>query len=312
VEVYNQAFGYADIANRRKNNTETRFGIASGTKLFTALGIGALIDRGRIGLDTTVHEIFGGQLSWIDPQATIAHLLTHTSGIFDYYDEEVILDFDNFFVDIPWYRLETPTDYLPLFNHKPPKFAPGERFSYSNGGYICLGIIIEKISGQIYRDFIQANVFTPAQMADSGFFALNQLPENIANGYKQTQNGEYESNIYNLPIRGASDGGAYTTSLDLRKFWEALFNDRFLSQELTAQFSSPQVNVHPGLDYGYGIYIFQENEVKEYFIEGGDAGVGFYSGYFPEKRLLINILSNKTNGEEEIREVIYDRLGQII
>jgi CubicO group peptidase (beta-lactamase class C family) len=312
VEVFNQAFYYADIANRRENNTETKFAIASGTKLFTALGIGVLIDRGHLKLDTTAHDIFGGESGWVEPGATIHHLLTHTSGVYDYYDEELISDFDNFFVEIPWYRLETPADYLPLFEAKRPKFAPGERFSYSNGGYICLGIIIEKISGGTYREFIQENIFDPARMLDSGFFAFNQLPENTAYGYKETKNGEYETNFYNLPIRGASDGGAYTTTLDLRNLWEALFDHRILSEELTTQFLSPQVNVHDGLDYGYGVYIARVNGITEYSIEGGDAGVGFYSGYLPDKDLLINILSNTTNGEEEIRKMIYDRLTQII
>jgi CubicO group peptidase (beta-lactamase class C family) len=311
-EIYNEAFGFADIANIRKNNVSTRFGIASGTKLFTALGIGTLIDQGRITLNTTVHEIFHRDLTWIDSHANIGNLLTHTSGIFDYYDEELISDFEHFFVDIPWYRLGTPSDYLPLFSGKPAKFSSGERFSYSNGGYICLGIIIEKITRQTYRDYVEAAVFAPAQMSDSGYFAFNQLPKNTANGYKLDPNGSYETNIYNLPIRGASDGGAYTTTHDLRKLWSALLDHRILSKDLTARFLSPYVHIHDSLDYGYGVYISQVNGMTVFSIEGGDAGVGFDSRYIPEKRLLINILSNTTNGEEEIREVISDNLADIV
>jgi CubicO group peptidase (beta-lactamase class C family) len=306
-EIFNEAFGLADRANARKNTTTTKFGTASGTKLFTALGIGKLIDEGRLRLETTVHEIFQRSLTWIAPQATVGQLLTHTSGIFDHYDEDLITDFDNFFVDIPWYKLETPMDYLPLFEGKAPKFLPGEQFCYSNGGYLFLGIIIEKITGQLYRDYIERVVFVPAQMSDAGFYAFNQLPENTACGYKHAN---HETNIYNLPIRGASDGGAFTTTYDLQKFWNALLNYRILSKELTTQFLSPQVAINDSVDYGYGIYLSQLGKRKTLFIVGGDAGVGFDSLYIPEEKLLVNILSNTTNGEEDMREVIHDGLAK--
>ncbi|UCD09760.1 MAG: serine hydrolase, partial [Dehalococcoidales bacterium] len=144
--LYEEAFGYADMAEKRLNNINTRFAIASGTKFFTTLGIGTLIDKGKLSLDTTIKEKFGRDLSYIDSQATIAYLLCHASGIYDYYDEELDIDCENFFVDIPWFQLETPLDYLPLFEDKQPKFPAGERYSYSNGGYVFLGIIIEKIT----------------------------------------------------------------------------------------------------------------------------------------------------------------------
>lgn len=311
-ELYNEAFGYADIANARKNTVSTRFGIASGTKFFTALGIGVLIDQGRLTLDTRIHDIFQQELTWIDKQATVGHLLTHTSGIFDYYDEEVITDFDNFYVDIPWYRLETPLDYLPLFEGQPVKFLSGERFSYSNGGYICLGMVIEKLTRVSYRDFIQTNIFSPANMLDSGYFAFNQLPEQTANGYVESEDGSYKTNIYNLPIRGASDGGAYTTSLDLLHFWSALINYKILSLSLTRQFLSPQVSISERTKYGYGIYISKIKGSDSFFFAGGDAGVGFVSRYIPESDLQITLFANKTNGEEEIDEVVCQHLERIV
>jgi CubicO group peptidase (beta-lactamase class C family) len=307
-ELYNAAFGFADRANARRNTTATKFGTASGTKPFTALGIGKLIDEGKLRLETTVRDIFQRDLSWVAPDATVGQLLTHTSGIFDHYDEDLITDFDNFFVDIPWYRLETPTDYLPLFEGQSPKFSPGERFCYSNGGYLFLGIILEKITGQLYRDFLERVVFAPANMSDSGFYAFNDLPQNTANGYKH--NGE--TSIYNLPIRGASDGGAFTTTYDLKKFWDALLNYQILSKELTTLFLSPQVTIGDSLEYGYGTYLSKLGEMKTLFIVGGDAGVGLDSLYIPEQKLLVNILSNMTNGEEDMREVIHKGLAKIL
>ena len=132
--VFSRAFGYRDIKNNLPNTTSTIFGIASGTKFFTALGIGVLIDRGLISLGTTIGEIAQEYTGFVDENATIQHLLTHTSGIYDYYDEEREQDYEHFSVEIPWYKLETPSDYYPLFKGQEMKFHPGERYSYSNGG----------------------------------------------------------------------------------------------------------------------------------------------------------------------------------
>jgi len=307
-ELFCESFGYADIANKRKNTVKTKFAIASGTKFFTALGIGSLIDEGKLSPDTTVREIFGKDFSFIDSQATIAQFLTHTSGIYDYYDEEQITDWEKYFVDIPWYGLETPSDYLPLFEKKKAKYSPCKRFSYSNGGYIFAGIIIEYITEQLYRDFISERVFFPAGMDDSGFYAFNQLPENTAYGYKRNQHGIPETNIYNLPIRGASDGGAYTTVTDLHKLWLTLFKNKILSKKLTETFLTPHVSVKGYIEYGYGVYITRFKDMDMFYIQGGDAGVGFDSRYIPEKELQISIISNRTDGEEKIREVIYTEL----
>jgi len=136
------AYGLADRPNRLANTPCTRFGIASGTKLLTALTIGTLVEQGAFSVDTRVKELLSFDLPRFDDAITVEHLLTHTSGIFDYYDESLVSDFDNFFVAIPWYDLTTPRDYLPLFQNEGMKFAPGERFSYSNGGYILLGIVV--------------------------------------------------------------------------------------------------------------------------------------------------------------------------
>jgi CubicO group peptidase (beta-lactamase class C family) len=306
--LYAEAFGYADAANKRKNNTRTRFAIASGTKFFTALGIGALIDAGKLKLESTVRDIFRQDFTYIDPKATIAQLLTHSSGIWDYFDEDWDIDLENYNVAIPWSQLQTPSDYLPLFRDKTPKFAPGARFSYSNGGFIFLGAIIERLTGKLYRDYIQEKVFAPAGMKDSDYFAFNALPPNTALGYKS--NGE--TNIYNLPIRGASDGGAYTTPADLHKLWRAFFNNKILSSALTRAFTTPHIHAYANVDYGYGIYLSRVKGMDSFFIQGGDAGVGFESRLLSAKDLEITVISNRSDGEEKVRETIYTYLDDIL
>lgn len=304
--VFERAFGYRDVKNRLPNQVSTRFGIASGTKLFTALAIGRLIDRGLLALETTVGSLDPAWSGFIDPRATIRHLLTHTSGIYDYFDEESEQDWDNFFVAIPWSKLETPGDYAPLFENQPAKFEAGQRFSYSNGGYVFLGMLIEKLSGKPYRDFVEAQVLQPAGMGHSGFYALNDLPGDTANGYLEDR---HTTNIYNLPLRGGGDGGMFTTAADLRSFWDNLLAFRILSKELTETFLSTQ---HPFDERsGYGCGIYKRLDESMYSIVGGDAGVGFDSRIvLKPKKLTISILSNITNGEEAIREVVMDSLAR--
>lgn len=301
LPLYERAFGYRDIHNRLPNLPETRFGIASGTKFFTALGIGRLIDQGLLKLETQVGELSLDYAGFINPRATIQHLLTHTSGIYDYYDEEIEQDFDHFFVSIPWYCLETPADYWPLFQGRTLKFQPGDRYSYSNGGYVFLGMLIEKITGQLYRDFMQEQVFQIAHMSQTGFYAMNNLQANTALGYLQDRE---TTNIYNLPIRGGGDGGLFTTAGDLRTFWQHLFSNRILSPELTAIFLQTHVPFDDKTGYGCGLYKRLDGSL--FAIVGGDAGVGFDSRCLLNENITVSIFSNITNGEEELSEVVAD------
>jgi CubicO group peptidase (beta-lactamase class C family)/protein tyrosine phosphatase (PTP) superfamily phosphohydrolase (DUF442 family) len=297
--LYEAAFGYRDRPNQIPNQVNTRFGIASGTKFFTALGIGRLVEQGLLKMETRVDEISPDYKGFIDPSATILHLLTHTSGIYDYYDEEIEQDFDNFFVSIPWYRLQTPADYWPLFQGQELKFRPGERFSYSNGGFVFLAMLIEKLTGRLFREFMREQVFAPAQMTQTGFFALNNLPADTAQGYLEDRK---TTNIYNLPIRGGGDGGLFTTARDLRAFWENLFANKILPPVLTAAFLA----THHKFDdkYGYGCGVYKLLDGSRYSIVGGDAGVGFDSRHFVEENITVSILSNFTNGEEDLREAV--------
>jgi CubicO group peptidase (beta-lactamase class C family) len=261
------------------------------------------VNQGLISLGTTVREIDQAYRGFVDEQATIQHLLTHTSGIYDYYDEEIEQDCKRFSVKTPWYELETPSDYYPLFEGQAMKFRPGERYSYSNGGYVFLGILIERLTGMLYRDFIREHVLKAASMHRSGFYAFNDLPENTANGYFEDRR---TTNIYQLPLRGGGDGGLYTTTDDLRAFWDSLFSSRILSEELTMTYLKTH-RAFNGTD-GYGCGIYKRLDGSMFSIVGSDAGVGFDSRYLLPRRLTINILSNITNGADGIRDVVLDFL----
>lgn len=297
--IYERAAGYADRSNKVANTPATRFGIASGTKFFTALAIGKMVEAGKLAFSTRLQDCIALDFPRYAPEITIEHLLTHTSGIPDYYDEEKVADFDNFTVAVPWYALRGPRDYLAVFPDEPMKFAPGERFAYSNGGYILLGVVIEELSGLKYQDFVTQEIFRASGMARSGYFAMNKLPENTALGYIEEPDG-WRTNIFNLPIVGASDGGAFTTAQDVAALWKAFWGGEILSKELVELYTRPHVAVKTADQdryYGYGLWMREvAGQGRDIYFTGCDAGVSFLSSVYRAQELQITVLSNTTDG----------------
>jgi CubicO group peptidase (beta-lactamase class C family) len=298
--VVSRAAGYADRANGIANTIDTRFAIASGSKFFTALAVGRLIDAGKLDLETRVAECIPRHFPLYSREITVRQLLTHTSGIPDYYDEEKVTDFESFRVAVPWCDLSGPKDYLAVFPDEPMKFAPGERFSYSNSGYILLGVVIEELSGLAYRDFVAKEVFETAGMTDSGYFALNRLPARTALGYVEEADGRWRTNVFDLPIVGASDGGAFTTAADVGVLWEAFFGDRILSSDLRATFTAPCVETGSGegrRHCGHGLWILTSPDGRrEESISGCDSGVSFESRVDRRRELEVTVMSNTSGG----------------
>ena len=309
--LYERAAGFADRSNQVLNTVETRFGTASGTKFFTALAIGKLIAVGKLAFTTKLKDCPALSLPHYSPDITIQHLLTHTSGIPDYYDEEKITDFDHFTVSRPWYELKGPRDYLAVFPNEPMKFVPGTRFSYSNGGYILLGVVIEELTGLRYQDYVEQVIFKAAGMHRSGFFAFNQLPEKTALGYIEEE-GRWRTNIYNLPIVGASDGGAFTTIDDLENLWKAFWENKILPRELVELYVTPYVKAGgegKHTYFGQGLWINQEAEgLSEVYMTGCDAGVSFWSGVRRDADLHVTVISNTTDGAWPVLRDIKDLL----
>ena len=296
--LYERAAGYADRSNKIANTLDTRFGIASGTKFLTALAIGKLIAAQKLAFTTKLQDCFVLDFPQYSPEITIRHLLTHTSGIPDYFDEDKFTDFDQFFVSRPWYELKGPRDYLAVFPDEPMKFEPGTRFSYSNGGYILLGVVIEELTGMKYQDYVTQEIFKAIGMDRSGYFAFNQLPEKTALGYIEGEEG-WRTNIYNLPIVGASDGGAYTTIDDLATLWKAFWGNEILPRELVEVYATPYVKSEEGEHtyYGHGLWIKEGvGGLLEVYIVGGDAGVSFKSSVNRDDDLQVTVISNTSHG----------------
>ena len=297
--LFERAYGDAIRAESIPNRVDTRFQIASGCKLFTSVAINQLFDQGRLAPNTLLRDCVGVPLPHFAPDITVQQLLTHTSGVPDYFDEAVMDDFEALWRHVPMYTIRRPADFLPLFQAKSMQAPPGSTFAYNNGAYVLLGLIVEQITGTPFAEYIGEHIFRPAGMHDSGYFASDQLPPRTAQSYIQNADGTWRSNIYAVPIVGGPDGGAYTTAADMAQFWQALLTHKLLHAETTAALLSPRVatgSLPPYDHYGRGVWIEADaGAIRKYFVEGSDPGVAFRSALYGAQGLIFTILANTGN-----------------
>ncbi|WP_409271792.1 serine hydrolase domain-containing protein [Neobacillus sp. SCS-31] len=300
------SYGYANRSEQIENSSFTRYGIASGCKLFTSIAICQLVEGGKITFETKLEDCLNFSFPKFDKDITIHHLLTHTAGIPDYFDEEVMDEFEELWVKNPMYHIRSLENFLPLFQNQPMKSKVDERFHYNNAGYILLGLIVEKASKRQFTDYIEENIFKKAGMTNSGYFEFDSLPKNTALGYIDLPNGTWKTNIYSLPVKGGSDGGAYVTVNDMANFWDSLINNQLLSEEYTNMLLTPHVPTNEENHfYGYGVWIEKnDDEINKYHIMGYDPGVSFHSGYYPKTSIKTVICSNKSKGAYAIMKGI--------
>ncbi len=302
--IFSHANGFAHRSYRISNTETTRFGIASGAKLFTAVAILRLVEAGKVALDERVATILpdiGIDLDGV----TVHHLLTHTSGIGDYFDEATMTDFEEVFQDFPMYRLRRPIDFLPLFQDQKRLFIAGERFHYNNAGYILLGLVIEQLTKQPFADYVTNELFARAQMTQSGYFRLDSLPADTAIGHIENEDGTWRTNHYALPIIGGPDGGAFLTASDMERFWRSLLTHQLLSESMTTQLFHPHVKVNDIASYGYGVWLKRLDASHEkWHIMGYDPGVSFHSAYYPQSNTIVTVLSNTSDGAYALVQAI--------
>ncbi|MBT2639784.1 serine hydrolase domain-containing protein [Bacillus sp. ISL-39] len=303
------SFGYANRADQSKNNLGTRFGIASGCKLFTAIAICQLVEDGRLTFNTRLKDCLDIDFPSFSGEITIHHLLTHTSGVPDYFDEDVMEDFEELWIKRPMYHIRSLKDFLPMFQDEQMKFTPGESFHYNNAGYILLGLIVEQTSKIEFTEYVQEQIFKRAGMMDSGYFSFDALPSNTALGYIDLPDGTWKTNIYSLPVKGGSDGGAYVTVDDMSKLWKALLGQLLLREETIDTLLAPQVQVNETGCYGYGVWIKKQDEqILKYHVMGYDPGVSFHSAYYPASKAIAVVCSNKSSGAYDILQTIEETL----
>jgi CubicO group peptidase (beta-lactamase class C family) len=292
----NISYGFAKRSEEIKNEFDTRYGIASGSKIFTAIAICQLVQAGKLSLHSYVKDCLSIDIPHLDSTITVHHLLTHTSGISDYFDEEIMTNYEELWIKSPMYKVRELEDFLPLFKDKPMKCSVGSKFHYNNAGYILLGLIIEQASKQTFSNYVEEHIFKRASM-DAGYFEMDSLPGKVALGYIEDLNNTWKTNIYSIPAKGGADGGAYVTAKDMVQLWESLMRYELLNEEMTKYLLTPQIQVDDTTYYGYGIWIKREKEkALKYVLMGYDPGVNFRALFYPNNDLKIVVCSNKSEG----------------
>jgi D-alanyl-D-alanine carboxypeptidase len=215
--LFHEAYGYADRENKIQNRRDTKFNLGSINKNFTRAAILKLEKEGRLGLDDPIQKFLPDYPNrQAAEKVTVRHLLDMTSGIGDFFGPR--------YEATPKDKIRSIRDYLPLFADLPLEFEPGTSNRYSNGGYIVLGAIIEKVRGTDYYTYVRENIFQPCGMSDTDSYERDKGISNLALGYTRRgrPGSERVLNHQTLPGRGSSAGGGYSTAEDLLKYVQAL------------------------------------------------------------------------------------------
>lgn len=315
--LFEKAYGMANRQYQSSNNIETKFNLASEGKLFTSVAIAQLIEKGKLSLSDSISKYL---TDWLDdPSAksiSIQDLLVHTSGLGSFFDnsEFRLKGSSGLYLQVE--------DYKPLIKSDKLRFKPGTNQLYSNNGYILLGAIIEKVSGQNYFEYIQKNIFDPAKMENSGFYEMDDSVSNLAIGFGKQQEGKqniWKNNLFTNVFKGSPAGGGFSTVHDMLKFVNALQNHVLLSKSMVDRFFSGiavkpdakfyirEINVQGQKfdvvfsDYGpagvwneFGLEIYSTTPLKLGHNGGGMRGIENDCVIWPQKGYVVLYFSNYT------------------
>jgi CubicO group peptidase (beta-lactamase class C family) len=295
-----EAHGLADRGHGIACTPDTQFALASAAKGFTALTVLSLVEEGMLSLDTTARSVLGDDLPLIGDGVTLEHLLSHRSGIGDYFDEDAHEDIADYVLAIPPHQLETTEQYLTVLDGFEQASAPGARFAYNNGAYVVLALIAERASGVPFHELVLQRVCGPAGMADTAFLRSDELPGRAAIGYLDATG--LRTNVHHLPVRGSGDGGIYSTAADLRLLWTALFAGRIVAPDTVAEMVRPRSDV-PAESSRYGMGLWLHETGISVWLTGYDAGVSCWSAHDPEEGATYTVVSNSSEGAWPIAEV---------
>ena len=275
--LFSKGYGSANLEWNVPNAPNTKFRLGSVTKQFTAASILLLEERGKLSVSDPVKKyLLDAPAAW--DKITIFHLLTHTSGIPN-------------FTSFPDYaKLEpfatTAEQVVARFRDKPLDFQPGEKWSYSNSGYVLLTYLIEKITGGSYKTFVQENIFTPLGMKDSGYDSNSAVIPHRASGYTLVNNQLENAGFVHMSVpQGA--GALYSTTEDLLKWEQGLFGGKVLRAASLQKMTTPFKD-----DYAFGLEVKTAGGHKLIDHGGGIQGFNTELAYYPDDKLTVVALGN--------------------
>jgi len=300
------AYGLADGRAVVAVDLSTQFGLASGTKLFTALTVMSLVESGQLRLDLPVRGPLGEDLPLIGDEVTIEQLLSHRSGIGDYLDESLFDDIADFELPVPAQRLWSTEQYVPILDGHPPVSAPGAQFAYNNGGYVVLALVAERAAGQPFDVLVRERVCDRVGIDATRFLRSDELPQSAAVGYLHAKG--LRTNVFHLPVLGSGDGGIYSTVADVSAVWRAFVGGRIVPPDLVGQMLVPRRHAENSpLEYGLGVWIHSDGVLE---VHGYDAGVSFYSLHNPASATTCTAVSNTGEGTRPLEELLSRRVRQ--
>jgi CubicO group peptidase (beta-lactamase class C family) len=286
--ILTEARSYAIQPEVLRNQPDTKFNIASLTKMFTAVAVMQLVAKGKLDLHTPV-AAYHADLPYAD-QITLHQLLTHTAGFDAYWNDD--------------YRaarsdLRTIAGYLKLFAHTPLEFSPGTRHHYSNNGYVILGALIEEVTGVSYYEHIQNEIFQVVGMKNTGFYEMDLPIANCAVGYTRQNwfgptDGQLRNNHFIYAVKGSPSEHCFSTVQDMFLFFQALQTRRLLDTYYTELCFTPHSSgEQPGVCYGYGFHIVDDGEHGHVIGHGGRAvGGDAFALMYVDLGYTIIVLSN--------------------
>jgi len=275
--LLSRAWGSADLEWDVPNTPDAKFRLGSVTKQFTAAAILLLEEDGRLRIEDPVSMYLPDALeAWAN--VTLFHLLTHSSGI---------PNFTSFPEYETWKLSPSPAETtVSRFRDKPLEFAPGERMSYSNSGYVLLGLLVEKVGRRSYADFLQQRLFGPLEMRDTGYDSGAEILKHRAHGYSPTDHGPVNASYIDMTIPGGA-GGLYSTTGDLLRWTRGLFGGRVLSAASLQKMTTPYKN-----DYALGLAVSEVNGHKVIRHGGGIDGFNTFLAWYPESKVTVAVLAN--------------------
>ncbi len=291
--LFNRAYGMASFEYEVPNTLDTKFLIGSNTKLFTAVAVLQLVEQNKLSLDTQVLNYFPKFRSLIDETITVHHLLSHTAGIIDF------LNLDFFDSKIPFISqyIEIEDDLLLKAIFTESTYQIGD-YDYSNSGYYILGIIIEKITGLSYTDYLTQNIFNILDMSDSGLYNQKLIVKKLASGYKLKDKGMAAASYWEMK-KCYSCGGIYSTISDINKWLEGLSENRIITPESFQKIMTPVRN-----SYGYGCGIGEDGAdifiCHDGFIKGHYSHVRLYPSLNIKMQILRNSSAYGSKTEDEL------------
>ena len=299
--IFTGAYGMADRERKVSNTLDTRFRNGSMNKMFTAVATLSLVQAGKLALDDPIAKhLTDYPNKTLASKVTIHHLLTHTGGTGDIFGPQFAA-----------HRLELKThqDYVNLYGARDLMFEPGSRWMYSNYGFVLLGAIIEKVSGQSYYDYVREHVYKPAGMTLTASDPEDQFVANRSVGYMSRRDGAgLQPNTDTLPYRGMAAGGGYTTVEDLLRFANALTSHKLLNAQYTTLLTTGKVDAGGG-KYAYGFNEQTAGGVRSIGHGGGAPGMNGDLVIYPDSGYTIAVLANMDPpAAQRISSFVADRL----